>query len=71
MQITCMKIEFVMILKKNLKKYRDLYVQGNTLSLADIFGNFKNMCLEIYELDPAKFLSTPGLAWQATQKRLN
>ena len=71
MQITCMKIEFVMILKKNLKKYRDLYVQGNTLSLADIFGNFKNMCLEIYELDPAKFLSTLGLAWQKTQKRLN
>ena len=23
------------------------------------------MCLEIYELDREKFLSTPGLAWQA------
>ena len=29
--------------------------------LADVFENFRNMCLEIYELDPAKFLSTPGL----------
>ena len=46
-----------------------MYVQGNTLSLADIFENFKNMCLEIYEVDPAKFLSGPGLAWQATLKK--
>ena len=29
---------------------------------------FKNMCFEIYELDPAKFLSAPGLAWQAALK---
>ena len=27
------------------------------------------MCLEIYELDPAKFLSAPGLAWQAAFKK--
>ena len=27
------------------------------------------MCIEIYELDPAKFLSAPGLAWQATLKK--
>ena len=46
-----------------------MYVQGNTLSLADIFENFKIMCLEIYEVDPAKFLSAPGLAWQATLKK--
>ena len=27
------------------------------------------MCLKIYELDPAKFLSAPGLAWPAALKR--
>ena len=27
------------------------------------------MCLEIDELDPAKFLSAPGLAWQAGLKK--
>ena len=27
------------------------------------------MCLKIYELDPAKFLATPELAWQAASKR--
>ena len=29
------------------------------------------MCLEIYELDPAKFLSAPGLAWQAASKKID
>ena len=54
---------------KNLGEYYDLYVQSDTLLLADVFENFRNMCLEIYELDPAKFLSAPGLAWQAALKK--
>ena len=54
---------------KNLGKYHDLYVQSDTLLLADVFENFRNMCLEIYELDPAKFLLAPGLAWQAALKK--
>ena len=37
--------------------------------LADVFENFKNKCIEIYELDPAHFLSTPGLAKQAFLKK--
>ena len=55
---------------KDLGGYRDLYVQSDTLLLADVFENFRNMCLEIYELDPAKFLSAPGLAWQAALKKI-
>ena len=54
---------------KNLGEYRDLYIQGYTLLLANVFDNFRNMCLKIYELDLAKFLSTPGLGWQAALKR--
>ena len=27
------------------------------------------MCLKIYQLDPAKFLSAPGLPWQAALKK--
>ena len=42
--------------KKNLGEYHDLYVQSITLLLEDVFENFQNMCLEIYELEPAKFL---------------
>ena len=50
---------------ENLGDYHDLYVQSDTLLLADVFENFRDMCLKEYELDPAHFLSLPGLAWQA------
>ena len=53
---------------KILGDYHDLCVQSNTLLLADVFENFRNKCIEIYELDPAHFLSAPGLAWQACLK---
>ena len=53
----------------NLGEYHDLYVQSDTLLLADVFENFRNMCLEIYELDPVYFVSAPGLAWQACLKK--
>ena len=43
--------------------------QSDTLLLADVFENFRNMCLEIYELDPVYFVSAPGLVWQACLKR--
>ena len=42
---------------KNLGEYHDLYVQSGTLLLADVFENFRDKCLEVYELDPAHFLS--------------
>ena len=54
---------------KNLGEYHDLYVQSDTFLLANVFQNFRNMCLEIYKLDPAKFLSTSGLVWRADLKK--
>ena len=54
---------------KNLRDYHYLYVQSNSLLLADVFENFRNKCIEIYELDPAHFLPSPGLAWQACLKK--
>ena len=54
---------------KNLEEYHDSYVQSDTLLLADVFENFRNTCLKVYELDPAHFLSLPGLAWQACLKK--
>ena len=39
------------------------------LSLTDVFENFRNKCIEIYEFDPAHFLSAPGLARQACLKK--
>ena len=55
----------------NLGEYHDLYIQSHTLLLADVFENFRDMCLKEYELDPAHFLSLPGLAWQACLKKTN
>ena len=55
--------------KKSLCEYHDLYVQCVTLQLADVFESFRDKCIEIYELDPAHFLSAPGLAWQACLKK--
>ena len=54
---------------RNLGEYHDLYVQSDTLLLADVFENFRNKCIEIYELDPANLLSALGLAWQACLKK--
>ena len=69
MQITRSQKFFKDFEIKNLGEYHDLYVESDTLLLADVFENFKNMCLKIYEHDPAKFLSAPGLAWQATLQK--
>ena len=55
----------------NLGDYHDLHVQSDTLLLADVFENFRDMCLKEYELDPAHFLLLPGLAWQACLKKTN
>ena len=47
---------------KNLGEYHDLYVQSDTALLTDELESFRDKCIEIYELDPARFLSAPGLA---------
>ena len=62
------KIVFKYFINKNVGDYHDLYVQSDTL-LADVFENFRNICSKVYELDPAHFLSAPGLAWQACLKK--
>ena len=54
---------------KNLEEYHYLYVQSDTLLLADISENFRYMVINVYKLDPAYFLSLPGLAWQDCLKK--
>ena len=49
---------------KILGEYHGLYEQSDTLLLADVFENFRITCIKVYELDPAHFLSLPGLTWQ-------
>ena len=40
------------------------------LLLADVSENFRNKCIEIYQLDPTHFLSAPRLAWQSCLKKI-
>ena len=56
---------------ENLGDYHDLYVQSDTLLLADVLNNFRDMCIKEYELDPVHFLSLPRLAWQACLRKTN
>ena len=63
------KTVFEYLINKHLDDYHDLYVQSDTLLLANVFENFRNMCIKVYELDPARFLSAPALAWEACLKK--
>ena len=56
---------------ENLGDYHDLYVKSDTLLLADVFENFRDVFIKEYELDPAHFVLLPGLAWQACLKKTN
>ena len=42
---------------KNLGEYHDLYVQSDTLQLDDVFENFRKTFIDVYELDPPRFVS--------------
>ena len=54
---------------RNRGEYHDLYVQTDTLLLADVFGKFRDKCIEIHGFDPSYFYSVPGLGWQACLKK--
>ena len=53
---------------KTLGDYHELYVQADTAQLSDVFEIFRSLCLKEYQLDPAYFVSTPSLAFQAMLK---
>ena len=53
---------------KSIKDYHDLYLKSDVLLLADVFENFRKTCLKHYQLDPAHYYTSPGLAWDACLK---
>ena len=54
---------------KNMGEYHDLYLKTDVIWLANIFENFRDVCLKHYKLDPAWYYTSPGLSWDALQKK--
>ena len=54
---------------KTLGDYHDLYVKTDVALLADVFENFRKLCLQQYGLDPAHYFTSPGLSWDALLKK--
>ena len=54
---------------QNMGNYHDLYLKTDVLLLADVFEEFRKVCIENYELDPAWYYTVPGLAWNAALKK--
>ena len=53
---------------KNLEDYHNLYNRVDVLLLADVFENFRDICIKNYNLDPVHYYTAPGLAWDAALK---
>ena len=53
---------------ESMKDYHNLYNLSDVLLLADVFENFRNICMNHYGLDPAWYFSAPDLAWDAELK---
>ncbi|CAH3172097.1 unnamed protein product, partial [Porites evermanni] len=53
---------------ETIRDYHDLYLKSDVLLLADVFENFRKTCLHHYNLDPAHYYTSPGLAWDACLK---
>ncbi|XP_068742088.1 uncharacterized protein [Montipora capricornis] len=62
------QIVFTSFQLQTLGKYHDLYLLSDVLLLADVFENFRSVCMNYYGLDPSHYYTSPGLAWSACLK---
>ena len=53
---------------RTIRDYHNLYLKSDVLLLSDVFESFRKTCLKHYNLDPAHYYTSPGLAWDACLK---
>ena len=53
---------------QTIRDYNDLYLKSDVLLLADVFESFRKTSFRHYNLDPAHYYTSPGLAWDACLK---
>ena len=56
---------------KTIQEYAELYMKTDILLLTDVFENFREICFQVYKLDPVYYYTAPGLAWSALMKKTN
>jgi hypothetical protein len=56
---------------KTFQNYHDLYLKTDVVLLADVFENFRDLSMRTYGLDPAHYLTTPSLTWDACLRHTN
>ena len=52
----------------SMREYHNLYLKTDVLLLCDVFENFRDVCMKHNQLDPAWYLSAPGLTYDAALK---
>ena len=55
--------------RKTFRELHDLYLAVDVFGLADVFEEFRNICLRDYGLDPVSYVGLPGFAWDAMLKK--
>ena len=48
--------------------YHDPFLKSDVVLLADVFEEFRNVCIRNYDLDPCWYYTSPGLVWDALLK---
>ena len=52
----------------DMQDYHDHYLKTDVLLLADVFENFRKVCLSKYGLDPARYWTLPSYSWDCMMK---